>query len=163
MKLQSFRFLDFQATSYSLAYSFAEACHEKSLAMPFNLDAPPNRRFVRDKWTSAWRIASEQRRTIIRLKLESRAAACCRIERIDGVVQPAGGPNHGNGTVLQTVNLIQAARLVARGHQENIRAGLDLVREDVVIGHFHAEFLRDTSWPGRAAIFRTSVRLRRER
>ena len=29
-------FLDFQALSYSFAYSVAETCHEKSLAMPFN-------------------------------------------------------------------------------------------------------------------------------
>ncbi len=26
----------FQAASYSFTYSFAEACHEKSWAMPFN-------------------------------------------------------------------------------------------------------------------------------
>jgi hypothetical protein len=29
-------FLDLQAASYSFAYSIAETCHEKSLAMPFN-------------------------------------------------------------------------------------------------------------------------------
>jgi hypothetical protein len=28
-------FLDFQAASYSFAYSIADACQEKSLAMPF--------------------------------------------------------------------------------------------------------------------------------
>ena len=27
---------DFAAASYSFAYSFAEACHEKSRAIPFN-------------------------------------------------------------------------------------------------------------------------------
>ena len=32
----AFRLLDFHATSYSLAYCNAEACHEKSLLMPLD-------------------------------------------------------------------------------------------------------------------------------
>jgi hypothetical protein len=35
-EVAAFWFLEFQALSYSLAYSIAETCHEKSLAMPFN-------------------------------------------------------------------------------------------------------------------------------
>src|ERR1700721_594813 len=76
---------------------------------------------------------SKQRRTIIRLKFESRAASRCRIERFDRVVQTPSGPNYGYGAVLQAVNLIQSTRLVPRGHQEHIRARLDFVREDVII------------------------------
>jgi hypothetical protein len=35
-EVTAFWFLDFQAASYSFAYSIADTCHEKSLAMPFN-------------------------------------------------------------------------------------------------------------------------------
>ena len=58
----------------------------------------------------------------------------------DGVGQTSGRSHHGHRAVLQAVNLIQAAGLVPRRHQENIRAGFDLVRKEVVIRHFHVEF-----------------------
>ena len=44
-----------------------------------------------------------------------------------GIDQPAGRPDHGHGAVLQAVKLIQSARLIAAGHQENVGSRLDPV------------------------------------
>src|ERR1017187_3975552 len=58
-------------------------------------------------------------------KLESRAF-------LDGIIQPAGGANHRHRAVMQAVDLVQPAGFVTAGHQENVRPGLDAVRQSVV-------------------------------
>src|SRR5216683_2064987 len=108
----------------------------KILGHAIQLNAAPYRRLISENRKSLV-DRTKKRKTIILLKLESCAASCCLIERIDRVVQASRGPNHGHRTVLQTVDLIQAARLVPRRHEENIRACFDLMRKDVVIRHSH--------------------------
>ena len=58
-------------------------------------------------------------------ELESRAL-------FDGIIQAAGGANHRNGAVPQAIDLVQPAGFVAAGHQEDVRPGLDAVRQTVV-------------------------------
>src|SRR5205807_4673825 len=64
------------------------------------------------------------------------------VPRLDGVVEAAGGSYDWHCPIFQTVNLVQAARLVARGHQEHICASLDLVRDGVIVGHLDRKLLR---------------------
>ena len=46
--------------------------------------------------------------------------------------RPPGRADHRDGAVPQAVDLVEAARLIAAGHQEHIAAGLDAVRQRVV-------------------------------
>src|SRR2546430_1113356 len=58
------------------------------------------------------------------------------IPGFNSVVESTGGPDNRHSPIFQTVNLIQAARLVTRGHQEHVCACLNLVRHGIVVGHF---------------------------
>ncbi len=49
----------------------------------------------------------------------------------DGVGEPAGRVDDGNRAVAEAVKLIQAARFIAAGHQEDIRCRFDLMRQFV--------------------------------
>src|SRR5205085_3303214 len=64
----------------------------------------------------------------VRAELEARALARRRVELLDRVVKSARGAHQGNCAVAHRVHLVQTARLVERGHQEEVRARLDLVR-----------------------------------
>ena len=55
------------------------------------------------------------------------------VSRGDGVGEPPDLPDHRHRAVPQAVHLIQAARLVARGHQEEIGAAFDPMRQPVVV------------------------------
>ncbi len=48
------------------------------------------------------------------------------------VRESAGITHNRNGPVTQAVHLIEAARFIARGHQENVAAGFDQVRERLI-------------------------------
>src|SRR5438067_7683760 len=65
-------------------------------------------------------------------ELEARALARRGVERLDRVVESARGANDWHCAVAHRVHLVQAARLVERGHQEDVRARLYLVRERLV-------------------------------
>src|SRR5205823_10683870 len=58
-------------------------------------------------------------------ELKSRAS-------IDGIIQPAGGAHHWYRPVLQAVDLVQAARLVAAGHEEDVGACFYAVSQHVI-------------------------------
>src|SRR5579871_1272733 len=75
-------------------------------------------------------------------ELEAGAGAVFQIEKLDRVVETAGGTNNWDGTILQTVNLIQATRFVARRHEKHVGAGFDFVRDGVVVGDFDADTIR---------------------
>ncbi|OQC35578.1 MAG: hypothetical protein BWX64_02394 [Acidobacteria bacterium ADurb.Bin051] len=53
--------------------------------------------------------------------------------RLDGVGEPAGAAHHGGRAVAQAVELVEAARLVAGRHEEDVRSRLDPVRERLVV------------------------------
>ena len=56
---------------------------------------------------------------------------------------------HGHGAVALAVDLVQAAGLEARGHEKDIRACLDVVRQRLVVADVQADLLRVL--PGGAA------------
>ncbi len=53
--------------------------------------------------------------------------------------QPAGGVHERRRAVALAVHLVQPARLEARGHQEDIRARFDLVRQAFVVADLHGD------------------------
>src|SRR3990170_2710359 len=55
------------------------------------------------------------------------------------VGQPPRVPHDGDGPVLHAVELVQPARLVPGGHQEDVGPRLDLVRQPVVEGQAHRD------------------------
>ncbi len=72
----------------------------------------------------------------------------------DGVGQTAGAAHHGQGAVTQAVDLIQAAGLEARRHQEDVGAGLDAVREVLVVTDVQTQLLSVSCLRERAVQFR---------
>jgi hypothetical protein len=64
------------------------------------------------------------------------------------VGQSAGIAHDRRRAVAQAVHLVQAARLEARGHQENVRAGLDQMRQAVVEADPYGKLSRDGAQPG---------------
>ncbi len=79
------------------------------------------------------------------LELESGALLSACIPGIDRVVEAACSTNHRRGTVLQAVNLVQAARLVAGRHKKHVRAGLNLVGQCVVVSDSHSDLVGHAS------------------
>src|SRR5256885_8973365 len=71
-------------------------------------------------------------------KLETGASAMLQIEQFDCIVQATGSANDRHGTVLQTIDLVQAARLVARRHEKDVGASFNFVSDSVVVGDFSA-------------------------
>jgi len=55
--------------------------------------------------------------------------------------RPSGRAHDGDGAVFQAVDLIQAAGLVARGHEEHIRSGFNFVGDGVVECYFGGDFV----------------------
>ena len=49
----------------------------------------------------------------------------------DAISQPARRADHRNRTVLQAVQLVQAGRFIAAGHQEDVCASLDPMRQAI--------------------------------
>src|SRR5438270_4752861 len=84
----------------------------------------------------------EQGLTTVLVKLETGSLPGAGVPGFDGVIEPAGGAHDGHGSVFQTVNLVQTARLVARGHQEHVSARLDLVRDHIVVRDLDRDLLR---------------------
>src|SRR5690606_27581689 len=62
-----------------------------------------------------------------------------RIEMRDGVREPPGLADDRDGTVAHRIELCQAARLVARGHHEQIAARDDSMRERLVVSRAERE------------------------
>lgn len=58
-----------------------------------------------------------------------KAEAIALVAFAHGVVQAAGGAHDRDGAVAQRDQLAQAARLIARGHQERVAAGVDPLRQ----------------------------------
>ena len=56
------------------------------------------------------------------------------VEILHGVIETTRGTHHWDGTIFQAVNLVQSAWLIARGHQEDVRARLNFVRDCIVVG-----------------------------
>ena len=83
----------------------------------------------------------EQGLTTVLVKLETGSLPGAGVPGFDGVVEPAGGAHDGHGSVFQTVNLVQTARLVARGHQEHVGARLDFVRDHIVVRDLDRDLL----------------------
>ena len=84
----------------------------------------------------------EQRLARVVGELEARALAGARIPRLDGVIKTAGRPHDRNGPVFQAVNLVQSAGLVARRHQEHIRARFNLVCDGIVVRDLDRNLVR---------------------
>src|SRR5271156_2055928 len=80
----------------------------------------------------------QQRPPVIRLELKSSPMMRFRVIVLHRIVQTACGPHHRHRTIAQAVYLVQAARLVSRRHQEDVRSRLNLVRQRVVVADLHA-------------------------
>src|SRR5579863_10025959 len=61
---------------------------------------------------------------------------------IDSIIQTPRGANYGNGSILQTIDLIQTAGLVAAGHQEHVGACFDAVSQPVVEAYPNSDTTR---------------------
>src|SRR3984885_8581309 len=75
----------------------------------------------------------QQRPPVIRLELKSSPMMRFRVIVLHRIVQTARRPHHRHRTIAQAVYLVQAARLVPRRHEEDVRPGLNLVRHRVVV------------------------------
>src|SRR5262245_12417301 len=73
------------------------------------------------------------------LEEETGAFAGQRVELLDRVGEPAGRSHDRRGTVAHAVHLVEAARLVARRHEIEIRAAFDQVRERLVVARLVGE------------------------
>ena len=65
-----------------------------------------------------------------------------RIVVDDGVGQPSGGTHHRDRPIFQAINLIEAAGLIFRWHEEEIRPRFNFVSQPVIIGDPDPRFLR---------------------
>ena len=72
-------------------------------------------------------------------ELESRSRGS--IEGLHRVVQTAGGADNRHRTVFHTVDLVQPAGLIARGHQEHVRPGFDLVGQHIIVGDLYGHLV----------------------
>ena len=61
---------------------------------------------------------------------------------LDGVVEPAGCAHYRYSSVAHAVELVQPAGFIARGHEEDVAASFNLVRQRVVVNDLHRELLR---------------------
>ncbi len=95
---------------------------------------------------SARRMRRQQRRPVERL--EENAVALQ--PSLHGVHQPARGPHNGHRSVAQGVHLVQAARLVAAGHEEEVRPRLHQVGQRPVEAQVDAHLLGESA-PGAPA------------
>ena len=77
--------------------------------------------------------ASKSASAVVRVEQEAGALAGRGFHCVHRVGQPAGATHDRHRAVAQAVHLVQAARLVARRHEEHVGAGLDPVRELVVV------------------------------
>ena len=62
-------------------------------------------------------------------KAEAGALAGVAVVWLDAVGETAGLPHNGHGAVAHGDHLAQAARLKARGHEENVRSGIHPARK----------------------------------
>src|SRR6185369_2210612 len=69
----------------------------------------------------------KQSARFVRSKLETGAAAVCRIELLDRVVETTRRPHDRNRAVTHAVHLIQTARLIQRRHEKHVSARFDLM------------------------------------
>src|SRR5260370_41258761 len=75
------------------------------------------------------------------LKLKSRAFFCSRVPRVDGVIETASGAHNRHRAIFQAVDLTQAARLIARRHEEHVGASSDLVAESIVAANSRSNLI----------------------
>src|ERR1700687_5537799 len=78
----------------------------------------------------------KHRCTGILAEFETGTGSVLQIKRLDCIVKTACSANNRHRTVLQAVDLIQAAWLVARRHQTHIRAGFDGMSHFYVLRYF---------------------------
>src|SRR5450631_3799049 len=83
----------------------------------------------------------QQSFAVVVRELEASTLAGPRVPVFNGVVEAAGGADDRDRPVLQAVNLVEAARLVLRWHQEHVTPGFNLVRNGIVVGHFDRNLL----------------------
>src|SRR5215831_21201003 len=76
---------------------------------------------------------------------ESRGAGVARRIVTNGVGEAAHAPHHRQGAVAETVHLVETAGLKLRGHQEDVCAALDQMREAFV----KADVCGDLLWISR--------------
>src|SRR6266851_4627994 len=86
---------------------------------------------------------AKQRFPGIFLKLKSGAFFCPRVPRVDGVIESASGAHNRHRAIFQAVDLTQAARLIARRHEEYVGASFDLVGESIVVGNSGCNLIWD--------------------
>src|SRR5271157_467880 len=77
----------------------------------------------------------------ILVKFEARGKLRLGCVVTNRVFKASHPPDNGHGAVFQAVNLVQAARLVARRHEKYVSPSLDQMGKGVVIGYLHGERL----------------------
>ena len=74
--------------------------------------------------------------------LEVDAAGHRAVDVVDAVGQAADPAYQRNRAIALAVHLVEAARLVARGHDEEVAGGFDAVGKPFVVGQTHGDATR---------------------
>ena len=120
---------------------------------------PPGREDVCSAVSSAQRRPSGVKWS----KSEAGALARHRVPGLDRVGEAARAAHHRRRAVAQAVHLVEAARLVARRHEEEVGAGLDPVRQLLVVAAEVPGLAREARPGARRGTTRTAPRRCRAR
>jgi hypothetical protein len=81
--------------------------------------------------------------SVVALEFKSSTGFGFRIPFFDRVIETAGGAYYGDRSIFEAVDLVQPARLVARGHQVDVGSGVYFMGEGLVIGDADGDFFRE--------------------
>src|SRR5207253_11015480 len=73
-----------------------------------------------------------QGRAIVGAKQKTSPSLRHGVKLLNAVLKTSGGPHNRDRAVLETVDLIQPAGFIARGHQEHVSPRFDSVRQDLI-------------------------------
>ena len=118
-------------------YSAAERSHEKSFAIARRCSAAQALRFFQA--ARAWSRAQTRPVPSALSNRKPVPVSLRRVVRLHGVREPARRADDRDRPVAQRVHLGEAARLAARGHEEQVGARHHLVGERLVVGEAHGE------------------------
>src|SRR6202030_3671431 len=109
----------------------------KILAHAVQLNAAPDA-LIHEKMERLAHAAKHRGPGILH-KPETGSSAVLDVERFNRIIESAGGPHNWHRTILQTIDLVQAAGFVPRRHQEHVRASFDVVRHRIVVSNLNAD------------------------
>ncbi len=90
---------------------------------------------------------------IIALEFEAGAGFRFGVPFFHCVIEAAGGADYWNRSILKAVDLVQAAWLIARRHEVDVGAGVNLVRQRLVVGDANGNLFREPFMQGAEEVF----------